>query len=178
MKYLVFDVETPNAKNDRMSSIGAVLVKDGKITEEFYTLVNPETYFNAFNITLTGITPESVEGAPTFPEVFAKLKPLFDGAILVAHNAPFDMSVLSKCLSYYGIRYKESVDYACTCQMARRAFPSLPSKKLNSLCELFNIKLSHHNAESDAMACAELFLIYERGGIEPNEFIKEYSFIK
>ena len=177
MKYAVFDVETPNAKNDRMSSIGALVVEGGKITEEFYTLVNPETYFNAFNIALTGITPESVADAPAFPEVFGKLKPLFNDAILVAHNAPFDMSVLSKCLSYYGIRYKESVDYACTCQMARRILPELPSRKLNCLCDYFGIELDHHNALSDARAAAKILLEYERLGFSAEAFAKRYFFL-
>lgn len=178
MKYTVFDVETPNFKNDRISSIGICVIEDGEIKESFYSLVNPETHFDKFNVELTGISEQSVIDAPTFDKLWIKVKEYFDNAVLVAHNAPFDMSVLSKCLNAYGIIWKTKAPYACTCQMARRAFPSLPSKKLNSLCELFNIKLSHHNAESDAMACAELFLIYERGGIEPNEFIKEYSFIK
>lgn len=177
MKYAVFDVETPNAKNDRMSSIGALVVEGGKITEEFYTLVNPETYFNAFNIALTGITPESVADAPAFPEVFGKLKSLFNDAILVAHNAPFDMSVLSKCLSYYGIRYKESVDYACTCQMARRILPELPSRKLNCLCDYFGIELDHHNALSDARAAAKILLEYERLGFSAEAFAKNYAFL-
>ena len=177
MKYAVFDVETPNAKNDRMSSIGALVVEGGKIREEFYTLVNPETYFNAFNIALTGITPESVADAPAFPEVFGKLKPLFNDAILVAHNAPFDMSVLSKCLSYYGIHYKESVDYACTCQMARRILPELPSRKLNCLCDYFGIELDHHNALSDARAAAKILLEYERLGFSAEAFAKRYFFL-
>ena len=177
MKYAVFDVETPNAKNDRMSSIGALVVEGGKITEEFYTLVNPETYFNDFNVALTGITPASVKNAPTFPEVFVKLKSLFDGAILVAHNAPFDMSVLSKCLSAYGILWCDSVEYACTCKMARRILPELPSKKLNCLCDYFGIELDHHNALSDARAAAKILLEYEKRGFPAEKFTTKYFFL-
>ena len=176
MKYAVFDVETPNQKNDRMSAIGVSVVEDGKITDEFYTLVNPETYFNQFNVALTGITPESVKNAPTFPEVFERIKPLLEGAVLVAHNASFDMGVLAKCLAFYGIRWKPELTYACTCSMARRVFPELSSRKLNVLCELLGIALDHHNAMSDAHAAAELLIRYERLGFEASCFSKTYKF--
>ena len=109
MRYTVFDVETPNAKNDRMSAIAAVTVENGRIVDRFYTLVNPETYFNAFNSSLTGIYPKDVVDAPTFPEIWRRLSTAFEGSILVAHNAPFDMSVLSKCLDFYGMRWKPAV---------------------------------------------------------------------
>ena len=57
-RYLVFDVETPNARNDRMSAIGLTLVEDGQVRRTHATLINPETWFDDFNIRLTGITPE------------------------------------------------------------------------------------------------------------------------
>ena len=57
-RFIVFDTETPNHRNDRMSAIGITVVEHGQITEEFYSLVNPETEFDWFNIRLTGITPE------------------------------------------------------------------------------------------------------------------------
>ena len=53
--YIAFDVETPNSANDRMSAIGLTLIYNGKITDRFYTLINPETYFSPFNSELTGI---------------------------------------------------------------------------------------------------------------------------
>ena len=65
-RYIVFDVETPNSANDRISSIGVVVVEGQSIVREFYTLVNPETHFDAFNISLTGISPEDVADIATF----------------------------------------------------------------------------------------------------------------
>ena len=56
-RYIAFDVETPNYANDRMSAIGIAVVEDGRIAQEFYSLINPETYFNRFHMDLTGITP-------------------------------------------------------------------------------------------------------------------------
>ena len=162
MRYVVFDVETPNAKNDRMSSIGIVVVENGEIVTEFYSLINPETYFNSFNVALTGISERSVIGAPTFPEVFEKIKPIFESGLLVAHNAPFDMGVLSKCLRDYGIFWKTSAPYLCTCKIARSLKLGTLNNKLNTLCDYFSIELDHHNALSDARATAKLIIEFEK----------------
>ena len=59
-RYIAFDVETPNYANDRMSAIGVTVVENGEIVGTYDTLVNPETYFDSFNVRLTGITPEMV----------------------------------------------------------------------------------------------------------------------
>ena len=52
-RYVVFDVETPNAMNHRMSAIGITVIENGGIVDEFYSLVNPETHFDSFNVQLT-----------------------------------------------------------------------------------------------------------------------------
>ena len=130
-RYIAFDVETPNFANDRMSAIGITVVEDGKIVEEYDTLVNPEEPFDRFNIRLTGITPEMVVDKPPFPRLWQEIEPIMGSGVLVAHNAPFDLSVLAKCLQAYGIDWHSSVRYACTCQMSRRLLPQLPDHKLN-----------------------------------------------
>lgn len=157
-RYIVFDTETPNCRNDRMSAIGVSVVEGGVITREFATLVNPEAHFDDFNICLTGITPEAVASAPTFPEAWRELQPLLDSGMPVAHNAPFDMGVLGKCLRAYGIYWHPWVRYICTVRFARSALPGMPNYKLNTLCEALHIPLDHHQAGSDAHAAAELLL--------------------
>ena len=102
-RFIVFDVETPNRKNNRISAIGITVVEEGKISKEFYSLVNPETNFDYFNVKLTGISKASVKDAPTFPELWQQIEPLFSDGMLVAHNASFDMNVLKNCLLDYGI---------------------------------------------------------------------------
>ena len=116
-RYIVFDVETPNARNDRMSAIGVAVVENGMIVDELSTVVNPETYFHPFNIALTGITPAMAEEGPDFSQLWADLEPVFSSGLLVAHNAPFDMSVLAKCLRAYCVDWQSTVPYACTVQM-------------------------------------------------------------
>ncbi len=78
--------------------------------------------------------------------------------MLVAHNAPFDMGVLAKCLDAYGIRWHRWARYVCTVRFARAALPGMPNYKLNTLCSELSIPLDHHRAGSDAHAAAELLL--------------------
>jgi len=158
MRYVAFDVETPNWANDRMSAIGVVIVEDGCIVQRFFSLVQPETHFDAFNVQLTGITPQMVADAPTFAQLWPQLRPLMESGTLVAHNAPFDMAVLGKCLLHYGIVWRDTAEYLCTCRLAKRALPQLINHKLDTLCHHYRIQLQHHQADSDALACAHLLI--------------------
>lgn len=73
MNYIVLDVETPNGKNDSICSIGVELIDDDKVTDEWYTLVDPEEEFESMNIAIHHITPGMVQGAPKFEEVWARI---------------------------------------------------------------------------------------------------------
>ena len=173
--YIVFDVETPNHANNRMSAIGITVIRDGIIADSFFALVDPETHFDFFNTQLTGIDSKKVKGAPNFPQLWAKIEPLMNSGILVAHNAVFDMSVLKRCLEDYGISWKNSADYLCTVQVGRKLLPQI-SHKLNVMCEYYGIALDHHQADSDSRACAEILLRYMGSGADIGSFIKKYKF--
>lgn len=75
-RYCVFDVETPNRANDRICSIGIVVVQDGAILTSSEYLVNPEVSFDEFNTQLTGIDASMVQDKPTFPAVWEALSDL------------------------------------------------------------------------------------------------------
>lgn len=176
-RFVAFDVETPNRFNDRMSAIGITVIEDGIITDEFYSLVNPETFFDDFNIQLTGITPLSVRQAPTFGELWPQIEPLMSSGLLVAHNALFDTVVLKKCLRYYGIEWRPYFRYICTVQMGRKLLPGM-RHGLNDLCRYYNIPLDHHNAASDSHGCAEILLHYLEAGADIRQFIRTCSMKK
>ncbi len=172
-RYIVFDVETPNRCNSRMSAIGISVVEDGRITDEFYSLVDPEQPFDWFNSMLTGINEETVFDAPSFPELWEKIEPLLSSGILVAHNAGFDLGVLRKCLESYEIEWKPSVKGVCTVVMGRSLLPGL-GHKLNELCDYYGICLDHHRADSDSRACAEILIRYMNSGANPDNYIRTY----
>ena len=172
-RYVVFDVETPNHYNNRMSAIGISVVEDGRIVRDFYSLVDPEQPFDWFNTRLTGISEETVFDAPSFPELWTQIEPLLSSGILVAHNAGFDMGVLRKCLQSYEIEWKPAVRGVCTVVMGRSLLPGI-SHRLNDLCDYYGICLRHHQADSDSRACAEILLRYLESGADPKKYIRSY----
>ena len=176
-RFIVFDVETPNRYNNRMSAIGIDVIEDGVIVGEYYSLVNPEQPFDYFNTRLTGISAETVAGSPTFPELWDEIEPLMSSGLLVAHNAIFDMNVLKKCLCDYQINWKPYVRYTCTVQFGRRMQPGM-SHKLNDVCDHYGICLNHHQANSDSRACAEILLRYLQSSADVRQYIRTCSLNK
>ena len=159
--YIVFDVETPNSANNRMSAIGISAIKDNKIVANYFSLVDPETHFDYFNTQLTGIDSEKVKDAPNFAELWKKIEPIMSKGILVAHNAVFDMGVLRSCLQSYGITWKTSAEYLCTVQIGSLVLPG--------------IALDHHQADSDSRACAEILLRYMESGVDVSKYVKRFN---
>lgn len=174
--YIVFDVETPNRANNRMSAIGISAIKDDRIVANYFSLVNPETHFDYLNTQLTGIHAEMVRNAPNFAELWKKIEPIMSKGILVAYNAPFDMGVLRACLRDYGITWKPTADYLCTVRIGRRVLPHM-KHNLNVLCDHYGIALNHHQADSDSHACAEILLRYMESGVDVSQFVKQYKLI-
>ena len=172
-RYIVFDVETPNRYNNRMSAIGISVVENGTIKRSYFSYVDPEQPFDWFNTQLTGIDAKTVAGAPTFPELWKKLEPVLSSGVLVAHNASFDMGVLKKCLNDYNIPWKSTASYCCTVQMGKRILPGM-SHKLNTLCDYYGISLDHHKADSDSRAAAKILIRYMETGAEITDYVKQY----
>lgn len=173
-RYVVFDVETPNRYNNRMSAIGISVIEEGQIVQEYYSLVDPEQPFDYFNSVLTGINEETVFDAPVFPEVWEQIEPIMSSGILVAHNASFDIGVLRRCLESYEIEWKPYVKGICTVIMGRSLLPGI-SHKLNDMCDYYGICLKHHQADSDSHACAEILLRYIENGANPAKYVRTYK---
>ena len=174
--YIVFDVETPNRTNNRMSAIGISAIIDNRIAANYFSLVDPETHFDYFNTRLTGIDADKVKGAPNFAELWKKIEPVMNKGILVAHNAVFDMCVLRHCLLDYGITWKPTADYLCTVQIGRRVLPNM-KHNLDVMCSHYGISLNHHQADSDSRACAEILLRYLESGVDVSQYVRKYRLI-
>ena len=172
-RFIVFDVETPNRHNDRMSAIGITVVDDGIITEELYSLVDPETYFDYFNVKLTGINEKVVADAPNFPKLWEQIEPIMSSGLLVAHNAVFDMNVLKRCLRDYEIEWRPYSRYICTVQIGRSELPGM-KHGLDAMCEFYGIALDHHKADSDSHAAAEILLRYMEDGVVVEKYVRTF----
>ena len=152
------DFETANEKRHSACALGVTLIDGMQVQRTQYWLMRPSGAFNWMNTQVHGLTASDVRGKPGFAELWTQeIEPLLRGRLLIAHNAAFDMSVLRKCLEYYQLE-KPQMNYICTFRMAKKIWPHFSSHKLNVLAQAFNIELWHHNAASDAAACAVLAL--------------------
>ncbi|WP_163710244.1 3'-5' exonuclease [Mangrovibacterium lignilyticum] len=159
MNFVAIDFET--AKDHHVCAVGIVTVENGMITDEYYSLIQPpENKYNWHNIQVHGITEKDTRYAPTFVQVYPEIKQRLSGKVVVAHNESFDRSALMKTMADFGLSYAEldiASRWECTMKLCK-ASNKYPSGKLNECCAVHGIKLNHHEALSDARACAELFL--------------------
>lgn len=174
MNFVALDFETANHKRDSVCEIGLAIVSNGQVEEQRSWLVRPrENWFNRMNTHIHGIDADKVATEPEFDEIWQQLSCYFEDAYVVAHNASFDLSVLRHVLGLYEIPFPE-LRYACSLQVARRAWRGFSSYGLGPLSERFGIKLNHHAAGSDAEASARIMLrAMEEHGLMAFEEIEE-----
>ena len=159
--FVVFDLETTGAKAPpcRVTEIGAFRVSNGRITEQFHTLVNPQIPIPAFITSLTGISDDMVREAPLFSEVVDDLLAFLGDSVLVAHNAQFDMRFINHEISRVYGEYRLANPCLCTVQLSRKLLPDIENHKLKTVAEHYSISLiNHHRASDDAKATAEIFV--------------------
>lgn len=149
--FTAVDFETMTAEMTSACAIGLVRVENGVIVQKFYSLIKPFPDSRSHNNThVHGITPEMVEHAPTFEELWPAIKGYLENQILVAHNAGFDMAVLDQTSDAYHIdfRIEDVIDTLDITHMG-----------LAESCAVSGISLAeHHDALCDATACAIILL--------------------
>ena len=169
--YVVFDLETTgfSSAKDKIIEIGAVKVENGEITDKYSTFVNPKIPI-PFRITqLTSITDEMVMESPEIETILPQFLKFVGDAVLVAHNASFDVSFIEENCRRQGIEPDfTSVD---TVGLARVLLPTLSKFKLNVVAKALNISQEHHHrAVDDARVTAEIYVKFiqmlEERGIE------------
>jgi DNA polymerase III subunit epsilon len=156
MKLVAIDFETANCAAYSACSIGIVSIEKGRITESARQLIRPPRRHFAFSY-LHGISWADVKTEPTFIKVWEGLTPLWEGAdYFLAHNAPFDRNVLAACCSAAD-QCPPLVPFICTVRVARLHWNFRPTS-LPIVCSQLGIPLNHHDAASDALACALIAL--------------------
>lgn len=172
--FVAIDFETADKGPDSACSVGLVRVENGAIAKTAVQLIKPPRFvegdlFNPapdFEFTnIHGIKPDMVAGAPTFGQAWPKLAPLLHGAqFMAAHNAPFDNGVLTACCAAAGLP-KPPHRFVCTVRLARDTWKLYPTK-LPNVCQHLGIELNHHEALSDALACAKIVIAAEKRGVK------------
>lgn len=150
--FAAIDFETADHGRDSACAVGVIVVEGRRIIERYYQLIRPPRREFMFTC-IHGLTWDTVRDSPTFGEMWPDVDALIEPAeFLVAHNAPFDRSVLHSCCSAAGFRPPEH-EFVCTVKLARATW-RLPSARLPVVCQHLGIPLNHHDALSDAEACA------------------------
>ena len=171
-EFVVFDIETTglNSHTNKIIEIGAVKIKAGRIIDRYSQLINPGISIPYHITEITSITNEQVANQPKIDEVIGKFIEFIGDAVLVAHNAPFDMGFIKRDIKeYLNIDLESSV--IDTLQMARDLFPDFKKYGLGDLNKSLGLALEkHHRAVDDSQATANMFIIflekYKEKGIE------------
>lgn len=158
MRLVAIDFETANSKSNSACSLGITIYEEGELIDSYAFFIKPPKEARYFtNTFIHHITLEDVIDKPEFDEYYSQLKEVFNDAILLAHNARFDIGVLNAmCDSYHLDHFKNP--YIDTVSLSRRAFPGLMNHRLNTVSEYLNVELNHHEASSDAYACMMIVL--------------------
>jgi DNA polymerase-3 subunit epsilon len=156
--FVAIDFETADYPADSACSVGLVRVEGGRVVAREHRLIRPPR--PGFSFTeIHGLRWEDVREAPRFRDVWKEMRPLLDGAgFLAAHNASFDSRVLRSCCETARLS-PPGIDFVCTVALARRAWGIRPTK-LPDVCRRLAIPLRHHDALSDAEACARIVMAY------------------
>ena len=177
-EFVVFDIETTglNSHTNEIIEIGAVKIKAGRIVDRYSQLINPGRPIPYHITEITSITDEQVANEPKIDEVIGKFVDFVGDAVLVAHNAPFDMGFIKRDIKKY-----LNIDYQCsvidTLQMARDLFPDLKKYGLGDLNKTLGLALEkHHRAVDDSQATANMFIIFlEKYKEKGLEYIKDIN---
>jgi len=156
ISFLAVDFETADSGRDSACAVGMVRVDNGNIIRKETHLIRPPRKRIEFS-SIHGIYWEDVMDKPTFRQLWPRIREMMYGVdFLVAHNSSFDRGVLHGCCESARIEIPR-LEFQCTMKLARQLWKIHPTK-LPDVCRRFDIPLNHHEAGSDAEACALIMI--------------------
>jgi DNA polymerase III subunit epsilon len=158
VRFVAIDVETANANMASICSIGVAIFENNALSNDWYSLVDPEDYFHPVNVSIHGISERTVAGAPTFATVASVLDSLVGDSVGVTHTH-FDRLALRQAASRYGIQ-PLSCRWLDSAQVARRSWAECAKSGygLAALCRKIDYRFNHHNALEDAKAAGQVLI--------------------
>lgn len=173
MRFVAVDLETANPQMSSICQIGLVVFEDGKEVDSDVRLVDPNNYFDPYNVAIHGITAEQVRGAPRFKDIHPWLHDHTAEQVVACHTH-FDRVALAQAYVRHSLE-PIPCNWLDTARVARRTWSQFSQSGygLANLADHFDIRFQHHDALHDARA-AGLILIkaMEETGLDPLEWIK------
>lgn len=174
--FVCVDLETTglNPKTDRIIEVGMVKVREGKIVDQFSSLINPRQQLEERIEQITGITQKELENQPLQKEILPQILEFLEEDVLLGHRVLFDYSFLKRAFTNEKIPFeRKGID---TLKIARKVVADCESKSLPKLCSHYGIEYHPHRALSDALATVELYrklseLYYEEELFAPKPLI-------
>ena len=158
MKFVAIDVETANANMASICSIGAAVFDNGVLTDEWYSLIDPQDYFDGMNVSIHGIDQSHVQGAPTFKEAAKHINSLLANNVVVTHTH-FDRVAMHQAANNWAIP-SPTCKWLDSASVARRTWPEFARSGygLANVCNHIGYTFEHHNALEDAKASGQVIL--------------------
>lgn len=151
-RIIALNIETPNSDRNSICNIG-LTIGDTENCLSTNITINPEVPVEDIP---DGMTEEQILSSPTLKDIWPGMSRLFDGALVIAHNASYDLTILKKALNAGGLQAPD-FSQACTYRMSRKFHPEFDSYKLGSICDHYGIPLDVTNAVSHSDACFDIF---------------------
>ncbi len=178
-EFVVVDIETTGLSRytSKITEIGALKIRNNKIIDRFETLVDPEQRIPRFITKITGITNDMVKNASKVYEVLPRFLNFLGERCFIGHYATFDYNFLNHNAQLHHDHTMLN-DKLCTCRLARRLLPELPSKRLSCVSNHLGIsETTEHRAMSDALITAKIFVNFlnklkEKGVNSVDELVK------
>ena len=171
-RFAAMDFETADMGRDSACALSIVLVENDALVQTWSSLIRPPRSYFEFTY-IHGITWRDVQHKPSFAELWPEISSVLQGAdFIAAHNASFDRSVLRACCGSAGIVPARS-SYLCTVRLARAVWGLRPTT-LAHVCRHLSIPLKHHDAVSDAQACAKILLAAREVGHDYPTLLRQH----
>jgi DNA polymerase-3 subunit epsilon len=167
MRFIAIDVETANADMASICSIGVATFEDGALASGWYSLINPDDFFDPLNTSIHGISEGDVQDAPTFGDIASEIARLLNGQVVVTHTH-FDRVAMHQAAGRWSIN-APACRWLDSARVARRTWAecSRSGYGLANVCNLLGYTFDHHNALEDAKAAGHIMLAaMEKSGLD------------
>jgi len=171
-KFYTIDVETANADYSSICQIGIAEFIDNRLTNTWSSLVNPDDYFDGINISIHGINETAVKNAPTFGQIYPKLKEFLENNI-AGHHMPFDRIAINRACELNQLATIQT-SWLDSAKIVRRTWEEFAYSGfgLANISRHLGIKFKHHNALEDAIATGHVMIhAFEKSKIDLSKWI-------